>query len=343
MSNDNGTIQSIDGNVNIDINRLNNSALSRNNINTQIPKGILAGNDINISSGHIKNYNTDISAKKNINIKATNLNNYSAIIKSGEKLNIDTTSISNFTGLIKSGEDMNIATSLINNDSISSIESNNNLTINADRITNSGSILFKNGTADINSKNIINSYGFIQGETLNSISDVFNNNSGYVNTSNLANINATNIYNNNSESFKKVSTRFGLVNQSGGIESVNGSIKLSGSYLYNNSGKIVSSKTTRVPTGGDINLYLNGKVQNDAGIITSSKDININTITLSNIYGSINADNNANIKSSISINNAAGRINANNKNTVESLKIQSLKKGEITGGTVVIITDRYVK
>lgn len=320
--NDNGTIQTRDGNINIDTQTLYNTANSRNNIHTQVPKGILAGGDVNISSQVIKNTNTDLSAKKNVNIKTTSLDNYSSLVKSGANLNIETKTL--------------------NNDMVSSIDSGAVLTVNADRVINKGSILFKNGTANINAGNISNTYGYIQGGTLNSVSDVFDNNSGYVNTTNSMNINSRVIYNKNSASFKNVSTRFGLVNQVGGMESTDGSIKLSGEELYNNSGKIASAKIERLPTDGSINLYINKKIQNDKGSITSSNDINVNTALLSNNYGEINAGSNVNIKASTSVTNLAGKINANKTTTIESPLINSSRKGEITGETVVITTNKYI-
>nr|ELR5041157.1 filamentous hemagglutinin N-terminal domain-containing protein [Providencia stuartii]ELR5081452.1 filamentous hemagglutinin N-terminal domain-containing protein [Providencia stuartii] len=344
VANTNGTIQTRTGDININTTgAIVNSFDLRNNLHEQNRRGIISGRDINISSNQLTNNYGNISAERNMDIRnrLEVRNNGKATLQSKGSMNIDSSTINNLSSTIKAGGDMNITTTTLNNDNVATINGEKNLNVKSSRLTNTGSIVFENGKANISATALSNQYGYIKANEIEMTSDSLNNQSGYIHANKSLTVDSGTIYNRYSDNFKQVSSRFGLINQSGGLESGDGGISIKANSFDNQYGLVFANITQKAKVTGDINVTVRNDFQNNRGTVRASNNMNITVGNMTNTYGLIDAGNSAMIKSFKSVNNQYGTIRSVNTTQIDSPTIYSQRNGQILGGTVVLNTLGY--
>lgn len=344
LTNTNGTIQTRVGDININTTgAVFNSFDLRNNLHEQNKRGIISGRDINISSNQLTNNYGNISADRNMDIRnrLEVRNSRNATLQAKGTMNIDSSTVNNLSSTIKAGEDMSITATTLNNDNVATINGEKNLNVKSSRLTNTGSVVFEKGKANISATTLYNRYGYVKANEIELTSDSLNNQSGYIHANKSLIIDAGAVYNGQSNNFKQVSSRFGLINQSGGLESSDGWISVKANSFDNQYGLVFANITQKANATGDINITVRNDLQNNRGTIRTSNDMNITAGNVTNTYGLLDAGNNAMIKSFKSVNNQYGTIRSVKTTQIDSPIIYSQRNGQILGGTVVLNTLGY--
>ncbi|HEM8292038.1 TPA: filamentous hemagglutinin N-terminal domain-containing protein [Providencia stuartii] len=303
---------------------------------------IIAGRDINITADRIISENAKIDAGRDVILNTvSSIENTNSVITAKRRMSIDANSLTNKSSSItatNAKSDLNV-TNYITNDANSVISSGRGLNITSARLTNAGKIISPTNVpntvptptyeSNINVKDIDNKGGFIAGDKLSITSDFIyndqgfidaktldinanylNNNGGYIRSYNNMALNTHQLNNYNSSNFSRVSSKFGLINKVGGIETLNGGITVTGHYLYNNYGLFKSAAQDRAAPLGGMEFNLTGDFNNTYGELTSDNSIAINTKSLNNYWGKINSGNKLIIKSTGSINNYYGKLSS---------------------------------
>lgn len=303
---------------------------------------IIAGRDINITADRIISENAKIDAGRDVILNTvSSIENTNSAITAKRRISINANSLTNTSSSItatNAKSDLNV-TNYITNDANSVISSGRGLNITSAKLTNAGKIISPTNVpntvptptyeSNINVKDIDNKGGFIAGDKLSITSDfIYNdqgfidaktldinanylsNNGGYIRSYNNMALNTHQLNNYNSSNFSRVSSKFGLINKVGGIETLNGGITVTGHYLYNTYGLFKSAAQDRGAPLGGMEFNLTGEFNNTRGELTSDNSIAINTKSLNNYWGKINSDNKLIIKSTSSINNYYGKLSS---------------------------------
>ncbi len=339
LINDNGSFNTSKGDMNIHSMNIIYNRDNQGNPNDP-SKGFNSARDINISAVRVVNQNSNITAGRDavINSQSSIENLADSKIIAQRRAEISTMSLTQANSEIKTVNgrmDIDASVSL-SNDASSKIDSGRLMNINANQINNSGAIVSNNGQMAINSNILNNRSGYIKGNNLTI--KVFNidNQAGLIHTENNLNIETSHLNNNNSADFKQANAKFGLVDQNGGLQTNNGTVKIQGDTLYNINGSIAANVNNISASRNDVDVKLKSTLNNNYGKILGANNQKLDVGSLENYSGSIDAGRNLTIDSKNRVNNQYGTLSSSNTTKVTSPIVTNSTTGTITGNRVVI-------
>ncbi|HEM8290823.1 TPA: filamentous hemagglutinin N-terminal domain-containing protein [Providencia stuartii] len=337
--NDNGSFKATRGDLNV---HSTNVIYNRDNMgNPNDPaKGFIAGQDITIDAVRIVNENSNITAGRDITLNAQNSieNMANSKIVAQRRAEVNTmylTQSNSELNAVKGRMDLDASVALTN-DPRSKIHSGKLLNINANQLTNSGSIISDNGKTEIKSNILSNRSGYIKGKNLTITAHNIDNQSGLINAESNLDIETSHLNNNYSADFKNVNAQFGLTDQNGGLQTNDGTIKVKSDNLYNVYGSIAANANNNVASRSDIDIKTKATLNNNYGQISGINNHNVSAGTLDNYAGKMVSGKNMTIEAKNRVNNQYGTISSNNTTKVTSPIVTSGTTGSITGNRVVI-------
>ncbi|ELY3858076.1 filamentous hemagglutinin N-terminal domain-containing protein [Providencia rettgeri] len=340
IHNEEGLIKAETGDVNIDA----RGAVYqwRGNYNSKPQDRLIAGRDVNITAHSITNEKAKIESGRDVNLTITSdVKNTNSVITAKRKINIEADTLTNNSSSITSTNaksDLNIA-QYITNDANSVISSGRGLNITSAKLTNTGKIIsptnvpntppvptyvsnlkvgFLNNkggsisgdTLNITSNSIHNGEGFIDAKNLRIDANYLDNYGGYIRSYGNIVLNTNILDNSHSSLFSKVSSKFGLTNKTGGIETLNGGITVTGDNIYNEIGVFKSAAEERTANVGGMEFNLSGTFKNYLGELISDSNITVDANNFYNYKGKVNSGGGLKIKSAEAINNSYGKLNS---------------------------------
>ncbi len=324
---------------------------------------LLADNNLQITSNILGNQNGAIIANGNtgtsLNINATTLidNSTGTIYGAGERAQITTAEINNQAGVIKhEGTDHLVLTSTnLDNTLNGQILSNSGLDINAQSLTNNGSIAAQNidivSTAINNQGEIDAAVLTFQGDTLTNSGDVAAINAA-ININSINNSGLLAATGSTGVGGESLVINANQITNTGILASYGENFSLANLALNNENGNIIHAGT------GVLNLDTLNELRNVNGLIRTDGSLSVAAVSLNNTSGNIQAENSAliqvqdlinqagdiavfdngtlTVNATQSINNNAGLLGANNIN----LQTGSLNNasGEILASQTAIDT-----
>ncbi|EPL9568313.1 filamentous hemagglutinin N-terminal domain-containing protein [Providencia rettgeri] len=337
--NDNGTFRAAKGNLNV---HSTNVIYNRDNTgNPNNPsKGFVAGQDVTIDAVRIVNENSNITAGHDVTLNVQNSieNMANSKIVAQRRADVNTmylTQSNSELNAINGRMDID-ASMTLTNDASSKIHSGRLMNINANQLTNSGSIVSDNGKTEIKTNTLSNRSGYIKGKNLTVTAHTIDNQAGLINVENNLDIETSHLNNNYSGDFKNVNAQFGLTDQNGGLQTNDGTIKIKGDNLYNVYGSIAANVNNNAAARNDVDIKLKASLNNNYGQITGINSQKVDVGTLENYAGKMVAGKNMTINSKNRVNNQSGTISSNGTTKVTSPIVTSGTTGTITGNRVVI-------
>ncbi|WP_353241582.1 filamentous hemagglutinin N-terminal domain-containing protein [Providencia sp.] len=337
--NDNGTFRAAKGNLNV---HSTNVIYNRDNTgNPNNPsKGFVAGQDVTIDAVRIVNENSNITAGRDVTLNVQNSieNMANSKIVAQRRADVNTmylTQSNSELNAINGRMDID-ASMTLTNDASSKIHSGRLMNINANQLTNSGSIVSDNGKTEIKTNTLSNRSGYIKGKNLTVTAHTIDNQAGLINVENNLDIETSHLNNNYSGDFKNVNAQFGLTDQNGGLQTNDGTIKIKGDNLYNVYGSIAANVNNNAAARNDVDIKLKASLNNNYGQITGINSQKVDVGTLENYAGKMVAGKNMTINSKNRVNNQSGTISSNGTTKVTSPIVTSGTTGTITGNRVVI-------
>lgn len=337
--NDNGTFRAAKGNLNV---HSTNVIYNRDNTgNPNNPsKGFVAGQDVTIDAVRIVNENSNITAGRDVTLNVQNSieNMANSKIVAQRRADVNTmylTQSNSELNAINGRMDID-ASMTLTNDASSKIHSGRLMNINANQLTNSGSIVSDNGKTEIKTNTLSNRSGYIKGKNLTVTAHTIDNQAGLINAENNLDIETSHLNNNYSGDFKNVNAQFGLTDQNGGLQTNDGTIKIKGDNLYNVYGSIAANVNNNAAARNDVDIKLKASLNNNYGQITGINSQKVDVGTLENYAGKMVAGKNMTINSKNRVNNQSGTISSNGTTKVTSPIVTSGTTGTITGNRVVI-------
>ncbi|EJD6408654.1 filamentous hemagglutinin N-terminal domain-containing protein [Providencia rettgeri] len=339
LINDNGSFNTSKGDMNIHSMNIIYNRDNQGNPNDP-SKGFNSARDINISAVHVVNQNSNITAGRDavISSQSSIENLADSKIIAQRRAEISTMSLTQTNSEIKTANgrmDIDASVSL-NNDASSKIDSGRLMNINANQINNSGSIISNNGQMAINSNILNNRSGYIKGNNLAIKAFNIDNQAGLIHSENNLNIETSHLNNNNSADFKQANAKFGLVDQNGGLQTNNGTVKIQGDTLYNINGSIAANVNNISASRNDVDVKLKSTLNNNYGKILGANNQKLDVGLLENYSGSIDAGRNLTIDSKNRVNNQYGTLRSSNTTKVTSPIVTNSTTGTITGNRVII-------
>lgn len=337
--NDNGAVRATKGNIKV---HATNVIYNRDYLTSQNDpnKGFIAGQDVNIDAVRIVNENSNITAGRdatlNVQNSIENMANSKVVAKRRAEINTMYLTQSNSElNAINGRMDLDASVALTN-DSLSKIHSGKLLNVNANQLTNSGSIISDNGKSEIKANMMNNLSGYIKGKNLAITAHSIENQSGLIQAENNLDIQTSHLGNSYSSGFKQVNAKFGLTDQNGGLQTNDGTIKIKGDTLYGIYGSIAANVNNNDAARNDVDIKLKASLNNNYGQITSANNQKVDVGSLENYSGKMAAGKNMTIESKNRINNQYGTISSNGTTKVTSPIVTNGTTGTITGNRVVI-------
>ncbi|MEX6317348.1 two-partner secretion domain-containing protein [Providencia huaxiensis] len=300
---------------------------------------IIAGRDVNINAGRIYNENAKIKAGRDVNITVGYSEITNSSITANRKLALNAYTLKNKASSItaKNAKLDLIVSDEISNDANSIISSGRGLNITANKLTNKGKIVSATNTAsttptyisnikvnniqnngghisgdqlNIESNTIDNGLGFINANKLNVDANSLSNSGGYIRSYNDITLNVNQLYNTYSNNFNQVAYKFGLANNVGGIETLDGGITVNGDIISSDYGFFKSEIRERAASKGGIEFNLTGNFDNRRGELNSDRDIVINAKEIYNYDAKINSGAKIKLKGSDGIYHRYSELNS---------------------------------
>jgi len=268
--------------------------------NTSNVKGLISGQDINLTTGTLDNTAAQIVAAGNLSANTAALNNTRGLLQSVGNASIDSngqaitnTSSGNGGGIV-SGGTLDVKGGSLNNQA-GYLASNGKqtLALAGDLDNRSSGQIVANGSSTITAANVLNSGGLIQslGDLGVTAGNSISNNAGQIAANGDATLNAVSIDNSAAGNISATNIRA----NANTINNANGSIK---------AGKDVVLTTT--PGAASLD--------NSGGLVSAKHDVTINATGLGNANGKIIGDNSAAVTTSS--NSLGGTIASSNAVTL---------------------------
>ncbi|TQI81486.1 filamentous hemagglutinin [Serratia fonticola] len=282
---------------------------------------LVAGNDISIQNGYVKNVKGTMTAGGNINLESSAGVNYTPGVQVG---------IDNANGAMSARKDITISA-------------------NGSSIKNTSGVISAVKDVTMEAKyGVNNNVGRISanagGITITTVNDTIRNDRGIIEANCCVSLDANKVNN----SYGTIKTKDDIIiNASSELDNTQGTIlaegniALKGKSIKNNSGKILAQEALDIdaaqltnytynnPTkeygifsGGDMNLNLSSSLNNDYGVIASRGNINIATNNLANKFGQIESAKDLTVDSTV-VSNQKGNIVAGKDMVINASRLDN--------------------
>ncbi|MDF7676196.1 filamentous hemagglutinin N-terminal domain-containing protein, partial [Neisseriaceae bacterium ESL0693] len=245
-----------------------------------INQGKLNLASLSLSGDELNNQHGQINAGK-IEINSREVNNQHGQISANNQLHINGQKINNQEGKLQAGGDLSLEADSIDNSNQGVISSNQNLILNSSQLNNQEGQMWAAGNTHLNVEQLNNQQGKLQagGNVSLQSERTDNSNQGLISSNQHLTLNSNQLNNQTGQLWaggQLTLTVDNLNNQSGAIDA--DSLRLTADNVNNSQGFIRTNQTLSANIGQSLN--------NQAGQISSAKDLSINGSNSLNIDNS---------------------------------------------------------